>query len=51
MSKFRDAFGKIAGVLSDEDRLRSLADKGLKHARDEVIGAKLARHHDNGRHC
>jgi hypothetical protein len=31
----RDAFGKIAGVLSDAERLRSLADKGLKHARDD----------------
>ena len=38
MSKFRDTFGKIASVLTDEDRLRSLADKGYKHARDEVIG-------------
>jgi hypothetical protein len=38
MSKFRDTFGKIASVLTDEERLRSLADKGYKHARDEVIG-------------
>jgi hypothetical protein len=38
MSKFLDELDKLADVLTDEDRLRALADKGYKHARNEVIG-------------
>lgn len=38
MSKFLEGLGKLAEVLTDEDRLHSLADKGFKHARDEVLG-------------
>jgi hypothetical protein len=38
MSKFLDELDKLADVLTDEDRLRASADKGYKHARNEVIG-------------
>ena len=42
MSRFADKFlsglDKFAEVVTDQERLSKLVDKGLKHAHDEVIG-------------